>query len=250
LSAYRKAVQAGPEQYRNFRDLGSFYYERAKYEKAVPYFQRAVELAPDEPGTLYGLAVAYLNSGQFASAEAELRLSLSLDETRGATHALGVALMYQGKDREAIPYIIRGLELEAERYMSWMNLGTAYRRIGLHSESQQAYRRGLDLAEAELATNPRDGSARACLAYLCARVGEKRRAESELVQALQQAPDDAETRFRVALTYEALHRRNDTLTVLAASPPGVIADVSRWPDVSDLSRDFRFVKLLASVSGK
>ena len=47
-------------------------------------------------------------------------------------------------------------------------------------------------------------------------------------------------------TYEALGRREDTLAVLNTSPPAVIADVNRWPDMADLQRDSRFLQLLAS----
>jgi serine/threonine protein kinase/tetratricopeptide (TPR) repeat protein len=250
LTAFRSAVRTGPQQYRNFRDLGTFYYERARYKEAIPYFRRAVELAPDEPRTLYGLGVAHLALGEFATAETELRSSVKLSETPSAMQVLGLALMYQGKDRDAIPHIMRTLNLGTERYLSWMNLGTAYRHLGLALKSRQAYRRGLELAEAEIAKNPRNGAARASLAYSCAQVGDRGRAESELVQALQQAPNDAETRFEAALTYEALGRRDKTLSVLAASPSGVVTDLGRWPDVADLHRDPRFLQLLTSRSGR
>jgi hypothetical protein len=49
-----------------------------------------------------------------------------------------------------------------------------------------------------------------------------------------------------ARTYEALDRRNDTLAVLADSPAGMLADLSRWPEVVDLHRDPRFLELLTS----
>ena len=158
--------------------------------------------------------------------------------------------MYQRRDRDAIPYILRALQLGTGQYRWWTNLGTAYRRLDRVSESRRAYRRGLALAEADIAENPRNGTVRAYLAYLCAQVGDRGRAESELVQALQQSPNDAETLSTAALTYEALGRRNDTLAVLAASPTAIVADLGRWPDVADLHRDPRFLKLLQSDSAK
>ncbi len=247
---FRKAVKVGPHQYRNFIALGSYYYDQAKYKEAVLYFRQAVKLAPDEPRTLYGLGVAYLNSGQFSLAEQELRSSIKLSETSIAFASLGVVLMYERRDRDAIPYLLRVLRLGPDRYLSWMNLGTAYRRIYLRSKAQWAYQRGLGLAEAAIAKHPRSGNIRAYLAYLCAQVGERKRAEYEIVQALQQAPNDAETLYAVALTYEALDRRNDTLSVLTQAPIGVLKDLSRWPDVADLVRDPRFTQLLASHSEK
>jgi serine/threonine-protein kinase len=108
----------------------------------------------------------------------------------------------------------------------------------------------LALAEAEIAKNPRDVRVRSVLAYLCAQLGDRGRAESEIAQALQQSPNDADARWWGALTYEVLGRRNETIAVLTATPAGMVANVGRWPDVADLAKDPRFLQLLASHSGK
>jgi tetratricopeptide (TPR) repeat protein len=246
LAAFHKAIEVDPQQYRNHRELGLFYYKGAGYEEAAKYFRKAVELAPDEPLIHYSLAAVYIPLGQFASAEKEFRVSIRLRETPIALHNLGVALMYQGRDREAIPNISRALHLGPETYRWWINLGTAYRRTGVVSDSKRSYNRGLDLAEAEMAKNPRSGLVRASLAYVCSQLGDRRRAESEIAQALRQSPNDTDTIWWAAITYEMLGRRNDTLSVLAAAPRGVVADLSRWPDVADLRKDSRFLRLLAS----
>jgi hypothetical protein len=61
------------------------------------------------------------------------------------------------------------------------------------------------------------------------------------------APNDTYVLRMAAKTYEALGRRDDTLAVLAASPPEVRADLGRWPDLADLHSDSRFQKLLAGT---
>jgi serine/threonine protein kinase/tetratricopeptide (TPR) repeat protein len=250
LVAFHKAVQIDPQQYRNHVALGTFYYNRANYEEAFKYLRKAVVLAPEEPLTHFSLGAVYLPLGQFASAENELRASIRMRETPIAVHDLGVALMYQRREREAILSIKRALHLGPERYGWWINLGTALRRTGAASESKKAYSRGLDLAEAEMSKNPRSGIARASMAYSCAQLGDRRRAESEVAQALQQSPNDADTFWWGAVTYEALGRRNDTISILAAAPRGMLADLSRWPDMADLNKDSRFLKLLGSYSPK
>ena len=47
-------------------------------------------------------------------------------------------------------------------------------------------------------------------------------------------------------TFEALGRRDDALGLLNNLPEAELADVSRWPDMADLSQDPRFLRLLAS----
>jgi eukaryotic-like serine/threonine-protein kinase len=191
-----------------------------------------------------------MNLGRFDDAENELRLSIRLHETADALHELGLVLIYRSRDWQAIPIIKRALSLGPEQYLWWMNLGTAYRRVGLAADSQRAYRRAVDLAEADMTKNPHSGKVRSHLAYLCAQLGDRRRAEFEIAQALHDSPNDADTRWMAAITYEALSRRDNALSVLAASPFGVLADVSRWPDVADLCKDPLFLQLLSSHSGK
>jgi len=246
VQAYQRSLQLEPDDYRTYQALGAFYYNRANYPEALKYLAKGVDIAPAEPLLHYALGNTYLNLGRFFEAENQLRLSLQLGETPNALQSLGLLFMYEGKEQEAIPYITRALNRWPERYLWWMNLGIAYRRLNFAAKAEEADRRGLELAEKEMAHDPRNGTIRADLAYLCARLGEEQRAESEIAQALQLSPNDADTRWAAAITYEALGQRDNTLAVLSSSPPGVLADLSRWPDVADLHRDPRFLQLLAS----
>ena len=251
LAAFHRAIEVGPENYRACVDFGTFLSSQSKYGEAAAYYRKAADLVPDEPGPHFALGSAYMDSGQYSDAENELRLAIGLHEPpTTAFHTLGVVLMYQGRDREAIQYITRALSLGPERHLWWMNLGTAYRRMNLIADSERANRRGLELAEADLSKNPRSGYSRSHLAYLYARLGDKPRAVTEIVQALQLSPNDADVVFMTAATYEALDLRDDTLALLKDAPGAVIADVGRWPDMLDLRKDPRFLKLLASRQNK
>ena len=249
-AVFLKAIELDPRQYKNFRSLGFLYYKRGNYDAAATYFRQAVALAPDEPRIHFSLSTALSNLGQFEAAENELRWSIRLQETPVALHALGLVLMMQGKDRKAIPYISKALEIGPEEYLWWMNLGTACRRAGLKSRSNEAYRKGFDMAEAEMIRAPRSGTVRAYVAYLAAQLRDRRRAESEIAEALELSPNDSDTRWAAATTYEALGRRGDALSVLAASPAGVLKELRHWPDVADLCQDSRFLQLLASKAEK
>jgi hypothetical protein len=97
-----------------------------------------------------------------------------------------------------------------------------------------------------MSQDPRDGGVRSCLAWFCARLGQKARAESEIAQALELSPNDALTRWMAVVTWEALDVRSGALEVLRGSPDAVLADISHWPDLADLHKDSRFLEMLAS----
>lgn len=250
LTAFRKSIQVDPSQTRNYRALANFYFLRARNDEAIAEYRKALTFSPDDAFLRYRLGVAYQNAGNFSLAENELRASLRSDETPSTLHTLGVLLLYQRREQEAVNIILQSLQKGPEKSPRWMNLGTAYRRLGLQSQSDHAYRRGMELAEKELTDNPRDPLVRTYLAYLSARTGDRARSRSELAQALQQSPNDADVLFIAANTLEALGLRNETLSLLSTAPAGVLADLSRWPDLSDLQDDLHFKQLLNLREGK
>jgi hypothetical protein len=83
------------------------------------------------------------------------------------------------------------------------------------------------------------------VAYLCARLANPARAESEIAQALSLSPQDANVRDMAVDVYEALGRRDDALAVLRASSDEVLVEAVHGPDLAGLHADPRFQQLVA-----
>ena len=246
LASYQKATEIQPQYFRNYQELGAFYFNRGDYGEAVSTYKRMVQLAPDLAAAHYALSTPYLNMGRYADAEYELHVAISFQETAFAVEGLGLSLMNQSREREAIPYLQRALAIGPQLSLFYINLGSAYRRAGFPAESEQAYRKALALSEARLAKNPRDAYERSCLAYLCARLGDRRRAESEVVQAVQLSRGANNVRWMAALTYESLAMHDSTLALIRDAPQSLLARLARHPDVADLRGVPRFQQLLSS----
>jgi eukaryotic-like serine/threonine-protein kinase len=246
LAAYQKAIELDPNNFKTYQDLGSYYRQRGDLPQAARLFEKCVALAPDEPDTHYILGTVYMDQNRFSDAERELRSAIALQPTPAALNNLGETLMEENKDLEAIPFLTRASAEIREQYLALMNLGTAYRRSNQIKASRQAYQRSLELAEKELARDPRDGLVRSRVAYLCASLGNRARAESEIAQAMQLSPEDANARDMAVDVYEALGRREDALAILRNSPDSVLLAAIGWPDLAELHKDSRFQQLLAS----
>jgi len=246
LAALQKAVELEPTYFKVYQELGSYYENRGDSRDAILQFEKSVSLAPNEPDPHYALGTNYMNAGRYAEAERELGAATALGEYPRALNNLAVALMYQGRDGEAIPLLVRALARYPERYLWWMNLGDAYRQTNSATKSAEAYGHGLYWAEQETQRDPHDGVVRARLAYMCARLGDHKRAEFETSQALSFSPESADARDTAVRTYEALIRRDDTLAVLRSSSDQVLEEALRRKDLADLHRDSRFQQLVAS----
>lgn len=246
LTAFQKAVEVEPTYFRAYQNLGAFYFRRGNYRDAIQQLRKAVGVAPSEPNARFALANAYMNVGHYRDAEEELRMALQLRESPTSLVTMGLVLMYESRERDAINFLSRASRLSPTWCLPWLHLGTCYRRTKQSLNAERANRRGLQAAEIEVTKNPRKGSVRSFLAYLCASLGERDRAVSEITQALQLSPNDASAQGMAVLTYETLSRREDTLAVLAASSNEMLADLNRWPDMADLRKDSRFQELLTS----
>jgi len=250
LAAYKQAIAMNPREYRNYTQLGLLFDAQSDYEHATEEYSRALELVPRESLTLRLLGQAYMNAGRLDEAEVQLRKALTVAETPMTAQALGTTLLYKGQDAEAIIFFKRALTLDPKRFLSWLTLSTAWAMAGKTRLSRDAARQGLALAEGELRRNPRSGYIRSALGYMAARTDDRARAESEIEQALQLSPLDANARFFAATTYEVLGLRDRTLAVLTSAPPQVLADLNRYPEVTSLRTDPRFLQLLKPSQSK
>ncbi|MFN0168163.1 MAG: protein kinase domain-containing protein, partial [Bryobacteraceae bacterium] len=247
LAAFQKAIEVQPDYFKNYQDLCSLHSDQANYEEAIRQCQKMVELAPDLSDAHFALALPYLNRGSYAQGEYELRVAIRLQENSSkAHHNLGVALLYQDRNLEAIPSFKRALEIGPAMHLQYLNLGTSFRRANLPGEAREAYRKGLALAEAELARNPREGALRSGLAYLCARLGNRDRAKSEAAQAEQLAVGSVNVGWMLVLTYEALGERDRALALIEDLPDDTLRRLNRFPDLADLRADSRFQQVLVS----
>jgi hypothetical protein len=105
----------------------------------------------------------------------------------------------------------------------------------------------MDLALAELKENPRLGRSRAFVAYFSARLGDRKRAEDEIDQALRLSPGDNKVKRRAVLTYEALHERERALAVLMTTTPEMLRELGSQPDLAGLRQDPRFQQLVTTT---
>jgi len=244
MSQFDRAIALEPNNYLALWDRGAQHYRVGNYVDAAADLGRAVELAPDESGPRSGLAQAYLNAGKLGEAQDAAESAVRLERSGRTLIALGMILLYESKELQAIPYLEEAAHNQSEP-VYWLYLGVGYRRTQQHAKAHAANGHGRQLAEDALKRDVKNGFTRATLAYLAAALGDEKAALDEAIQAIRFSPADGNTQFLVALTFEALHRRTEAINLLQTVSRGVLDDLSRWPDVADLVRDSRFLQLTA-----
>ena len=84
LGAYRRALEANPDNARHWGSVGSIHYSRGEYEESIPYFVRAIEINPGLAKAYLHLGMACLNTDRLEEGRGILQafLTLSPDDPR------------------------------------------------------------------------------------------------------------------------------------------------------------------------
>jgi len=249
VDAYKKAIELDPAYFEAREELGLFYYYRGRYPEAAEEFHKAIDTAPGIVDAHTSLGGVLCDLGRYEEAEQALQESLNIRETAAALNDLGAIRVYQRRDAEAVDFYNRAIKIDPSNYLYLLNLGDSKWRLGRYRDAQTAYRKAMELSVSELNENPRLGRTRAFVAYFAARLGDQRRAEDEIDQALLFSPGDNKIKRRAVLTYEALHERERSLAVLRTTTPEMLRELNSQPDLADLREDPRFQELVATTEG-
>jgi len=246
-AAYREAVRRRPIHWYAHLKLGLFFSGRGRFADARSAYQLALKLTPDNGMVLLNLASLEMRQGKYAAASELLQRSLRFDSSPRSFGGLGLALYFQGKYQQAATALESAIDLDADRYALWGNLGTVYRRLpGSGNKAEVAFRKAIELGEKELALSPGDHRVRANLAEYWAKLKEPGKSLA-LIEAI---PTSARRPYmgRIALAYELLGQRAkaiETVRTLLADR-NELGEIRDDPDFLSLWNDPAFQDAIRS----
>jgi serine/threonine-protein kinase len=246
---YKKAIESRPAYWAGYNRLGNFYYKHGRYAEAQRMFRQVTELTPDNARGYYNRGAMYYLMGQYDLAVDLFEESIAIDPTSstGAYSNLGTLYSMQARYADAVPMYEEATRLGKDDYRMWGNLADAYRYSpGYSEEAREAYQRAVQLAEEQLVINPKDAKLRSSLSVYYASLGENNKAQEEITEALEQAPEDVRVLFKRVLVYEFAKLRDEALAALktALEHGYSISEVSNHPDLSELRKDPQYQQLV------
>jgi serine/threonine protein kinase/tetratricopeptide (TPR) repeat protein len=250
INSYRTAISLDPTFYDPYEYFGVYYFHRGQFQEAVEQFQKVIELAPGMYNAYANLGASLENLGRLDEAEKAQQNALKIKETPRALNNLGSLLLIEKRFADALPYLQRAALLTPNDYVVLLNLADSERLLGRIKEARINYRKAMDLSLSELSQSPGSGLARAFFAYFAARLGDRKRAEDEIRQALRLSPGDNTVIRRAILTYETLALRTQALAVAGTASPELLQNLKSDPDLADFCQDSRFTQLVDQNSPK
>ncbi|MEO6026779.1 MAG: tetratricopeptide repeat protein [Candidatus Binatia bacterium] len=213
LAPLSRALELQPDQpkVKVHVNLANALLALGRVDDAIGHLERAVALAPDDVDARYNLGGALMRAGRTLAAIVAFEAVLTLAPDDGETqNNLGSALLGDGQTDRAIAVFRRALGQRPDNANVLANLGTALLVAGRRDEA-------MTQLEAALRVSPAHLNAQRNLASALLDAGRPGEAVAHFERAVRLDPNDAVSRFRCALAYEAIGRRDDALPLARAA---------------------------------
>ncbi|MDP8248308.1 MAG: tetratricopeptide repeat protein [Candidatus Tritonobacter lacicola] len=207
-----------------------------RYHYAIEAYREAIRIQPDDAMARYGLAVAYLLSGNLVSASDECKALKELDKELAnrlfaiidkeeeanielcrhkmavrirpddavAYCRLGMAYSKLGRHEEAIEAYKQAIRIMPDVDGVYYNMGEAYSELGRYLEAIEAYKQAI-----RLISDDADAHYKLGVAY--AKLGRRSEAIEAFNRVVDNRPDDTDAHYLLGVTYGKLGRHNDAI---------------------------------------
>ena len=240
-----RAERTGPDDWRTFLRIGTFFFERNNWAEAAGYFRRVIELLPEASIGYTSLGGTLFYLGQRDEARTNLERAVEIGCGYIGYSNLATLEFFDGHCAEATKLYDRALEIRNTDYRTWNNLAEAALCADHPERARAAFVRAADLTEQELAADPTNVELLVDLASFRVHLGDKAGAREAVARALAAGITNSQQMVALAAAYELLGDRDDALAWIeraleAAYPIAVITD---YQGFAELVKDPRFVKL-------
>ncbi len=202
---YEKALALRPDDAETFNNLGNALLALKRYEGAIACYERTLALGPANPAAHNNLGVALKALGRHEAAAAQYGKALTLKpDYAEALGNLGSTLYTLDRHAEAAPHLVRALALQPKNVDIHSNLGNVLKALGRIDEAIACYERALGLKPDHAEAHNNLGTALKALGRL-----EEAMARYEAALALR--PDYPEAHSNLGNVLHALNRNEEAL---------------------------------------
>jgi tetratricopeptide (TPR) repeat protein len=142
LRVFQQVVSEDPGRREAWNVLGFLHAERGEFSQAVPAFEKALALRPDDAALCFNAAFALQKAGQHQAAMPLLQQAIRLDpKLDRAWYGLGLSFAHVGRYEEAIIQFREAARLQPFNPYAGYQLAAALFKLGRREELQREYER-------------------------------------------------------------------------------------------------------------
>ncbi|MGK2855919.1 MAG: protein kinase domain-containing protein [Thermoanaerobaculia bacterium] len=208
-ATFRRAIELRPGNWAGHNQLGTFYLRSGALERALAAFRDAERLTPDNLYVLSNMGIALQWLARYDEAIAVYERANRLRPTAETFNNLGTLLYILERYDDAADAFERATALDPTDFQLWAGLGDSLRwSTNGKAKAPAAYRKAVELAEANLDVSPRDRTTLTILAVCEAKLGNSTRAVSLARLAVETDPENMIVNYNAGVAMELAGKRD------------------------------------------
>ena len=249
-STYKKAAVLRPQDWNSRYELGVFCYRQRRYDDAAAQFEQVLAITPDNAMAHATLGGMMQLLGKDAEAESHLRQSIDLQPSYAAYTNLGALYYRERRWGESVAMTRKALEINANDWRAWSNLGLALEWLNDKDKASDAFRRELARLDEIAKLGGDDAEVQVERGLLHSKWKQKEKAVPLIEAALARAPQDPGILASAGEAYENLGDRSRALHLVqeALARGWTIKQLENDPGQRELLRDARFRKIAPELN--
>jgi tetratricopeptide (TPR) repeat protein len=142
LRVLHQVAEEDPGRSETWNVIGFLHAQQGELSEAIPAFERALALRPDDSVLCFNAAFALQKAGEHERAMALLRRAIERDpKLDRAWYGLGLSLAHVGRYEEAIPVLREAARLQPLNPYAGYQLAAVFFKLGRREELQKEYER-------------------------------------------------------------------------------------------------------------
>ncbi|MGC8977369.1 MAG: tetratricopeptide repeat protein, partial [Candidatus Ratteibacteria bacterium] len=145
-SFYLKSVKYFQDAPRLWNNLGTVYYEKNMYKKAIECFEKTLKLAPDSIKPLLGLCKSYFMLGDFENSEKYCKEVLKREPKESNAYTV-LGLIYKKKRdyKKAFDYILTSIKYNPYLSENYYFLGKWFLELNDYKNAEKFFEKGVEI---------------------------------------------------------------------------------------------------------
>ena len=180
---YRRALNLRPEDWNGYNEIGKFFFRQGKLADAEEMFSEVTKLAPDSARGYANLGAVLRQEGSHEKAIQACETSLRLHPTFATLSNLGAAYTSLRRWDPGRGCVQRALAVRGKEPIVWGNYGEALFWKGSRDLARDAFQQAVTFGAAQQAVNSRDPNLLRNLAWIYARLENRKGALDCLTRA-------------------------------------------------------------------
>lgn len=147
IEYYQKAINIDPNQSTPYNNIGAAYSRMDNYDKAFEYYKKALAIDPNDPVRQNNMGDIYYNRGDYDNAIEHYKKAVTVDNKYiNGYKNLGHSYLQKDDYDQAIYYFERALDIDPNEDQAYNGIGNVYYRQGNYEKSIEYYEKAIELA--------------------------------------------------------------------------------------------------------